>query len=75
MDVVARDDVETLRGYPRIVGGLSVGTDAEWMVGAATGTRETDEERLEHLVKVGANVMVLDSPQGNSIYQIEMIGM
>ncbi|KAK9088966.1 hypothetical protein Scep_028048 [Stephania cephalantha] len=31
------------------------------MVGAAMGTREEDKERLEHLVRAGANVVVLDS--------------
>ncbi|XP_031379331.1 inosine-5'-monophosphate dehydrogenase 2-like [Punica granatum] len=73
VDVVARADVETLRGYPRLLGGGSVGPDGELMVGAAIGTRESDKVRLEHLVKAGANVVVLDSSQGNSIYQIEMI--
>ncbi|KAK4790342.1 hypothetical protein SAY86_017646 [Trapa natans] len=73
VDMVTRDDVERLRGYPRIVGGGTLGADGEWMVGASIGTRESDKERLEHLVKAGANVVVLDSSQGNSIYQIEMI--
>ncbi|KAK9092642.1 hypothetical protein Syun_027553 [Stephania yunnanensis] len=31
------------------------------MVGTAMGTREEDKERLEHLVRAGANVVVLDS--------------
>ncbi|XP_012464490.1 inosine-5'-monophosphate dehydrogenase 2 [Gossypium raimondii] len=72
VNVVVKEDVERLKGYPKLGAG-TVGADGEWMVGAAIGTRESDKERLEHLVKAGANVVVLDSSQGNSIYQIEMI--
>ncbi|CAN6936559.1 unnamed protein product [Brassica oleracea] len=72
VNVVTRDDIERVRGYPKSGPG-TVGLDGEWMVGAAIGTRESDKERLEHLVKAGANVVVLDSSQGNSIYQLEMI--
>ncbi|XP_030547969.2 inosine-5'-monophosphate dehydrogenase-like isoform X2 [Rhodamnia argentea] len=73
VDVAGREDVERLRGYPRLVGGGSMGPNGEWMVGAAIGTREADKERLQHLVKAGVNVVVLDSSQGNSLYQIDMI--
>lgn len=72
VNVVTKDDVERVKGYPKLGSG-TVGPDKKWMVGAAIGTRESDKERLEHLVKAGANVVVLDSSQGNSIYQIEMI--
>ncbi|KAL4323955.1 hypothetical protein GQ457_11G018030 [Hibiscus cannabinus] len=72
INVVLKEDVERLKGYPKLGAG-TVGADGEWMVGAAIGTRESDKERLEQLVKAGANVIVLDSSQGNSIYQIEMI--
>ncbi|CAN1263079.1 Inosine-5'-monophosphate dehydrogenase 2 [Linum perenne] len=72
LDVVSKEAVEKVKGFPKLGKG-TVGSDGSWMVGAAVGTRESDKERLEHLVKAGIDVVVLDSSQGNSIYQIEMI--
>ncbi|XP_042492507.1 inosine-5'-monophosphate dehydrogenase-like isoform X1 [Macadamia integrifolia] len=72
VDLFTATDVERVRGFPKL-GLPSLGRDGEFMVGAAMGTREHDKERLEHLVKAGADVVILDSSQGNSIYQIEMI--
>lgn len=73
VDLVSVGDVERVRGFPKTGALPSLGKNGEFLVGASIGTRESDKERLEHLVKAGADVIVLDSSQGNSIYQIEMI--
>ncbi|XP_065853030.1 inosine-5'-monophosphate dehydrogenase 2-like [Euphorbia lathyris] len=72
VDFITKEEVERVKGYPKFGKG-TVGSDGRWMVGAAIGTRDSDKERLEHLVKAGINAVVLDSSQGNSSYQIEMI--
>ncbi|KAL1537150.1 IMP dehydrogenase [Salvia divinorum] len=72
VNLVTSDDVERIGGFPKL-GLPSLAPDGSFLVGAAIGTRDSDRERLEHLVKAGVNVVVLDSSQGNSIYQIEMI--
>lgn len=71
VDLITAQDVERIRSYPKL-GKPSLGADGRFVVAAAIGTRE-DKRRLEMLVKEGANAIVIDSSQGNSVYQLDMI--
>jgi IMP dehydrogenase len=66
---MCRNDLLKNREYPF----ASKDGQKQLMVGAAVSTKDESKERLDKMVQVGLNVVVIDSAQGNSIYQVEMI--
>lgn len=71
--LATRDGFRDSVNYPAS-GPPSVAPDGRLLVGAAVGTRDTDKARVRALREAGhVDVIVLDSSQGDSTFQIEML--
>uniref|UniRef100_A0A6A7G0C9 Inosine-5'-monophosphate dehydrogenase n=1 Tax=Hirondellea gigas TaxID=1518452 RepID=A0A6A7G0C9_9CRUS len=67
--LMSRSDLLKNRDFP-----LTTKDDKKrLLVGAAIGTRPRDRERLEALVAAEVDAIVVDSSQGDSVYQLEMV--
>ncbi|MFP4056124.1 MAG: IMP dehydrogenase [Candidatus Brocadiia bacterium] len=69
VSLVARNDLLTNQEYPY----ATKGADKQLLAGAAISTRDADRERLAELVRNGLDVVVVDSSQGDSLYQVAML--
>jgi len=68
--LISRSDLLKNRAYPLA---SKDKTNKQLLVGATIGTKEEDKIRAAALIKAGVDVLVIDSRQGDTTFQAEMI--
>ncbi|MEN6357987.1 MAG: IMP dehydrogenase [Armatimonadota bacterium] len=67
--LLSRTDLLKNKDYPY----ASKSVDKQLLVGAAVSTKPEDRERVEALAEAGVDILLIDSAQGFSVFQIEML--
>jgi len=70
VSLLSRSDLTKNLHYPLA---SKLPSSKQLIAAAAIGTRPDDKIRLAKLVEAGLDIVILDSSQGNSTYQIDMI--
>jgi IMP dehydrogenase len=70
ISLLSRSDLTKNLHYPLA---SKLPSSKQLIAAAAIGTRPDDKVRLAALAEAGLDIVVIDSSQGNSLYQIEMI--
>jgi IMP dehydrogenase len=70
ISLVCRKDIRNNQNYPYASKNKQT---KQLLVGASVSTSPGYEKRVDELIKAGVDVIVVDSSQGNSIYQINTI--
>merc|ERR1719379_445430 len=70
VSLIARSDLKKNADYPHAT---KDPVKKKLLCAAAVGTRENDRERVKALVDAGVDAIIIDSSQGDSVFQHEMV--